>query len=87
MNGKKTSVFLFAILACTVATAGTASAGCGEFLNRGGYTVLRNTCSQTVTIRWRDEGACRSGCAARISGGSEQTVTQPQGDYRIVSED
>ena len=87
MNGKITSIFLFAILSCTVTTVDTASAGCGEFLSRGGYTVLRNTCSQTVTIRWRDEGACRSGCAARISGGSEQTVTQPQGDYRIVSED
>jgi hypothetical protein len=87
MNGTKISIFLSTILTCTVAAAGTASAGCGEFLYRGGYTVLRNTCSQTITIRWRDQGSCRSGCAARISGGSEQTVTQPQGDYRIVSED
>lgn len=79
----------FAALVLVVSTVGigSANAGCGEFLYRGGYTVLRNSCSQTITFRWRDQGSCRTGCAARIGGESEQTVTQPSGDYRIVSED
>lgn len=78
-----------AAFVCAVSTicTGSANAGCGEFLYRGGYTVLRNSCGNTITFRWRDQGSCSSGCAARISGGSEQTVTQPRGDYRITRED
>lgn len=71
----------------SVSSFEAANAACGEFIDRGGYTVLRNGCSRNLTIRWRDQGACRSGCAARVSGGSEQTVTSPQGSYSIVSED
>lgn len=77
---------MLSILALVTMGAGTANAGCGEFISRGGYTVLRNSCSQTITFRWRDQGACRNGCAARVSGGSEQSVSSPQGDYRLTED-
>jgi hypothetical protein len=75
------------ILAISTVGAENANAGCGEFYDHGGYTVIRNTCGRTITFRWRDQGSCSGGCAARISGGSEQTVTSPRGSYHIFSED
>ena len=64
-----------------------ANSTCGRFIDRGGYTVLRNFCSQTVTIRWRDQGHCRTGCAATVGAGREQTVTSPRGSWTITSEE
>jgi hypothetical protein len=69
------------------ATSSNAMADCIAFFDRGGYWVARNSCSSTVTVRWTDEGACRTGCAARVGGQREQTITAPRGRYRWREED
>lgn len=58
-----------------------AQARCIFFFDRGGYSVAQNNCARTVTIHWTDSYQCRSGCAARVAGGSQQTVHPPQGQY------
>lgn len=69
------------VLSALLALAAEAQARCIHFYNRGGYSVAQNHCSRTVTIHWTDSNRCSTGCAARLGGGSEQTVMAPQGQY------
>ncbi|CAH1688951.1 exported hypothetical protein [Hyphomicrobiales bacterium] len=68
-------------LSALLVLSAEAQARCIYFYNRGGYSVAQNHCSRTVTIRWTDSNRCSSGCAARLGGGSEQTVMAPEGQY------
>ena len=52
---------------------------CANFLDRGGYWVIENTCGRTITVRWTDQGSCSSRCAARIGSYSSQTISAPRG--------
>lgn len=52
---------------------------CANFQDRGGYWAIENTCGRIISVRWTDQGGCRTGCAARIGSYGTQTITAPRG--------
>lgn len=48
----------------------------------GDFSYMENSCNQTLNVRWRDQGHCRTGCSIPIRPASRQTITGMQGDVR-----
>jgi hypothetical protein len=65
-----------------VAVVGVANLqGCVSFTDKGSYWTITNHCNRTLYVRWQDNGHCDSGCGTTISGGVEQSITEPHGPY------
>lgn len=65
--------------------ASSSSAMCIQDLGKNdlGSQVLRNTCSQYVNLRWRDQGTCNSGCMEFFGpNGSSHVVVGMSGRVR-----
>lgn len=76
------STLAFAILSSFFCLLGTsAHATCVTFYDAGGYWIAVNNSSQSVYVRWQDQGNCSGGCGANIGGYQRQSVNGMRGRY------
>jgi hypothetical protein len=71
--------FFFALALLAVLAYAQAQNNCASFQP----PYLYNYCGQTIGVRWVDQGRCRNGCIAYVSGNARQTVGGLDGQYRF----
>ena len=75
-----------AVLAAGIVLAAVdiAEAGCAQIAGTNAMgTTQRNGCSYDLVIRWIDQGYCRGGCVATVSGGGSALTLAVQGGARV----
>lgn len=72
------AAFLSPVLSVQTAHA---QSNCLGISHLPGYTLLQNYCSSRISVYWRDQRYCSTGCMSSIAPGSRDSATSWTGQY------